>query len=310
MLTKEQVQERTKYIGSSDAAAVLGLSRWKTRLEVWAEKTAKVPKEDISDRLPIEVGHELENLVAKLFMKRTGKTVHRMKQTVFHPNHPFIAANIDRRVVGEKALLECKTASGWKAKEWEGEEIPQEYIIQVLHQLAVTGMDTAYIACLIGGNQDFRWKTIRRDSDTMSQIIQKEAQFWIKYIEPKIMPDIITKNDGDILYKLFPMGVDEEAIKLNDEANALVESLEGYQEDLKSLEGQIDKTKNELKSLLKDHTVGLSDKYKVTWRNQVMRRVNTTKLKSEMPEVHSKYLSENKMRVLRFSKLKNKKKGD
>ncbi len=127
MLTPEQVSERTAYLGGSDAAAVLGLSRWSSPLTVWAIKTGQIVSEDKSDQLAIQVGNELEDAVCRLFTKRTGKKVARVNETIFHPKHPFLGANIDRRIVGEDSVLEAKTASGWKAKEWTGEDIPIEY---------------------------------------------------------------------------------------------------------------------------------------------------------------------------------------
>jgi len=177
-LTQEQLLERQNYIGASDAAGVLGLSRWRTPIEVWAEKTGQVPQEDKSGILAIEVGVELEDLVAKLFTKRTGLKVRRANETRFHKTHPFLACNLDRLIEGTDEILECKTASGWKAKEWEGEEIPQEYVIQVLFQLAVTGKKRGHIACLIGGNADFRYKVVERDEVAIKQIVEKCAAFW------------------------------------------------------------------------------------------------------------------------------------
>ena len=157
MLTAEQIKERIGYLGASDAAAAVGLSRWKSPVEVWAEKTEFVEPEDISGKLSIRMGNKLEDVVAEIFQEETGKKVHRVNETIYHPQYPFLAANLDRRVVGEDACLEIKTAGAWAAKDWEGEELPREVIIQVMHQLACTGKKVGYACVLIGGNQDFKW---------------------------------------------------------------------------------------------------------------------------------------------------------
>ena len=265
MLTQEQVRERTGFIGGSDAAAVLGLSRWATPLSVWASKTGQIPDEDKSDCLAIEVGNELEDLVAKLFAKKTGKKVHRVNEAIFHPEYPFIGGFIDRKVTGEDAILECKTASGWKAKEWDGEDIPREYIIQVMHYLAVTGQQRAYIACLIGGNQKFVWKTVERDEDMIKSMISREVAFWREFVEPKIMPTTVTARDGETLYNLFPLD-DQTEVELTDEANKLCESIGAMVADKKKLDSQIDQAKNELRLMLGEHAIGKTDSYKVTWK--------------------------------------------
>lgn len=270
MLTAEQVEARRAYIGASDAAAVLGLSRWRTPLQVWAEKTGMLPSEDISNRLPIEVGNELEDLVCKLFTKRSGKAVRRVNETIFHPKYPFLAVNVDRRVVGEDAVLEAKTASGWKAKEWEGEEIPQEYIVQCLHNLAVTGKARCYVAVLIGGNQDFQWKVIERDEAAISTIIEREVAFWNDFVIPKVLPvSRVKAGDSDTLYKLFPSAQGEDSpLLLGDEANRIIESMNALYRDLKTCEAAYEGQKNALKALLKENAVATTGTYKVTWKEQ------------------------------------------
>lgn len=303
-LTKEQLKERLGYIGASDAAAVLGLSRWATPLSVWAEKTGEVEPEDISDKLHIEVGTELESLVCKLFTKRTGKKITNAPKTFYHSKYPFLAANLDGIIESEDAVFEAKTASGWKAKEWEGESIPQEYIVQVLHQLAVTGKKIGYIACLIGGNADFRWKVVPRDEKAIAQIIKKEVDFWQKFVLPKVMPLTITKNDSDTLFKLFPMGINEEPVELGPKADILVDTLKALQQDEKALKGQIDKTRNEIKAMLKDAEIGFTANWRITWRNQISKRVNIDKLKEKDWDIYLKYAEEGKSRVLRFSDIK------
>lgn len=309
MLTAEQVAERTKYIGASDAAAVLGLSRWKTPLQVWAEKTGAVAPEDLSDKLPIEVGNELEELVAKLYAKRTGKKVARVNETQFHPNYPFIAANLDRRIVGEKAILECKTASAWKAKEWEGEDVPQEYVIQALHQLGVTGADRCDVAVLIGGNQDFRIKSVYRDEAAIGEIFHKEADFWTRFVEPKVMPQTVTADDSGILGKLFPNGQEVEAVDLGQTAAEIAAGIAALESQKDAIEAAIEKEKNGLRLALGTNAVGVAGSYRVTWKNQETTRLDVGAVKENHPELWTKYATTKKGRVFRITEIKQNK-GD
>lgn len=306
MLTEEQIKERKRYIGGSDCAGVLGLSRWDTPLSVWADKTNKLPHEDISKKLYIRMGNRLEEVVAELFTEETGKAVRRVNETFYHPKYPFLCANIDRRVVGEDALLECKTASGWKAKEWEGEDVPMEYILQCLHYLAVTGKKEAYIAVLIGGNQDFVWKKVERDEKLIADIIKKEVHFWNTFVVPDVMPVQITKNDADTLYSLFPLEVEGKTIELDDTANRLCESLQALKQDAKLLGGNIDRTSNEIRALLKDNETGESLNWKVTWKAQESVRLDTKRVKEEDPQTFAKYSMKASSRVLRIKSLVNK----
>lgn len=265
MLTPDQLKERIGYIGASDAAAVIGMSRWKTPLQVWAEKTGLIEPDDLSENLAVELGNELEPFVATKFSKITGKKVEVCPETIYHPEHRFIAANIDRRVAGENAVLECKTASAWKAKEWEGEEFPPEYVIQVWHQLAVTGAEVGYLAVLIG-NADFKIKEVRRDEKVIKDLIAREVKFWTEFVVPKVPPSVKAK-DSNTLLALFPNADTEEPISLSDEANATAELLEGMERDHRALGAQIEEQKNRIKIMLGKAKCGTTGLWEFKWSN-------------------------------------------
>jgi putative phage-type endonuclease len=316
--TKEKVEERKFYIGGSDAAAILGLSRYRTPLQVWAIKTGQVAPEDISDRVAVKLGNKLEQTVAEFFMEETGKKVQRVSETLYHPSYPFLGANIDRLVIDEKAGLECKTANQFKMREWEGEEIPQEYQVQCLHYMAVTGLPVWYLAALIG-NMAFLWKVfVRTDAKvklpdmpkehinpvepkTLNEMVAKEVYFWNNFIVPKVMPMTITSQDDDILYRLYPKAASESIIELGDDASRVCESLDSMQADYAVLEKEIDEQKNTLRAMLKTYETGVTPKYKITWKNQQERRIDVELFKKEEPGLYEKYAKPKDKRVLRIS---------
>jgi len=338
--TKEQVEARKFYIGGSDAAAILGLSRYRTPLQVWAIKTGQVAPEDISDRVAVKLGNKLEQTVAEFFMEDTGKRVAMVTKefceeirrpyvispddpsriTILHPRYSFIGANIDRRVMLEQAGFEAKTANQFKMREWEGEEIPQEYQVQCLHYMAVTGLPIWYLAVLIG-NMSFLWKVfVRSDYDTkadlpkmpkehinlvdpktLDNMIAKEVYFWNNFIVPKVMPMTITSQDDDVLYRLYPKAASESIIELGDDASRVCESLDSMQADYAVLEKEIDEQKNTLRAMLKTYETGVTAKYKITWKNQQERRVDVELFKKEEPGLYEKYAKPKDKRVLRIS---------
>jgi putative phage-type endonuclease len=293
------MQDRKMYLGSSDCAAVLGMSRWRTQLQVWAEKTGQIEPEDISEKIAVRLGNKLEQTVAELFMEETGKKVVRVNEPVLHKDWPFLRAQIDRRVIGEDAILECKTCSAWKAKEWEGQEIPQEYILQCYHQLAVTGKAKAYIAVLIG-NQDFKWKEIPRSEKVIDDIVRREVEFWEHFILAEVMPFQISANDSETLQALFPEAQAQTEKELADEANRLCEELDALHQDKKSIEGSIDQKENELKAMIGDFESGKTSLYTITWKNQKTTRIDTKRIKDEAPDIFEKYSKTTNSRVLRI----------
>lgn len=291
-------QERTKYLGGTDAAAVCGLSKRKTILELWLEKTGRVIPKDISKEWFIRLGKLYEDDVCQLFMEETGKKVRRVNETLFHPKYPFIAANVDRLVIGEDAILEAKTCSDFMAWEWEGEEIPADYIFQCYQYLLVTGKAKCYLAVAVG-KTDFIRKEIYRDETVLQLLLQKEVDFWTNFVEKDVQPDVVTYRDDAAILTLYPHANEEKEIQLGDDANKLVENIKAFEADKKNLEHMIDQNKNELKIMLGDATSGTTGINRVRWINSTQSGFDRTGLKTKYPSIYDEFHRTNPTR--RFS---------
>ena len=175
---------RKQGIGSSDAAAAVGLNPYKSQLELWLEKTgrdASLPKLDPQDEeSPAYWGTILEPIVASHYTQRSGNRVRRINAVLQHPDPklPWMLANIDREVIGaaDVQILECKTAGINGARLWK-EGVPEYVQLQVMHQLAVTGKQTADVAVLLGG-QHLEIHRIERDEPMIARLIDLERLFW------------------------------------------------------------------------------------------------------------------------------------
>jgi len=226
--------------------------------------------------------------------------------TIHHKDYPFLGANIDRRIVGENALLECKTASVYKEKEWKGEEIPQEYVIQCLHYLFVTGYEKAYLAVLIG-NRKFTIKEILRaeHEEFIADMIQTEVGFWKNYVEPKVMPTTFTELDGPPLFELFPESDIEAVVKFDNDLDMRFESLKELQALEKETKKKMEAIKNEIKSLLGEAKTGRTDKWQATWTLQSRSTLDTKRFKEDNPKIYENYLKSRESKVFRFKQLKS-----
>ncbi|HCL3220566.1 TPA: YqaJ viral recombinase family protein, partial [Pseudomonas aeruginosa] len=171
-------------IGSSDAAAAVGLNPYKSQLELWLEKTGRdagLPKSDPNDEdSPTYWGNILEPIVANHYARRTGNRVRRINAVLQHPDPKldWMLANIDREVIGasDVQILECKTAGINGARLWK-EGVPVYVQLQVMHQLAVTGKQAADVAVLLGG-QHLEIHRIERDEELIARLIELERDFW------------------------------------------------------------------------------------------------------------------------------------
>ena len=104
---REWLQYRRQGIGGSDAGAICGMSPYASPITVWADKKGKLPEKP--DNEAMRQGRDFEEIVARRFCELTGKRVRRHNFLIRHDTYPFMQANVDRLVIGEKAGLECKT---------------------------------------------------------------------------------------------------------------------------------------------------------------------------------------------------------
>ncbi|MCG5076496.1 YqaJ viral recombinase family protein [Paraburkholderia tagetis] len=197
-------------IGGSDAAAAVGLSPYMSPLELWLIKTgrdANLPKPDPADTTePVYWGTLLEPIVAASYTKQTGNRVRRVNAVLQHPTVPFMLANVDREVVGNRdvQLLECKTAGEFGARQWR-DGVPEYAQLQVQHQLAVTGKSSADVAVLICG-QKLEVHRIERDDGLIARLIELEAAFW-RHVETDTPPAADGSESADrALRCLYPGG--------------------------------------------------------------------------------------------------------
>ncbi|MBM0046676.1 YqaJ viral recombinase family protein, partial [Anaerococcus sp. mt242] len=131
---EEWLEYRQLGIGGSDAAAACGLSKWKSPAQLYLDKTTPVETTD-SESEHLRQGRDFEDYVAQRFTEATGKKVRRDNYMMSDEKYPFLIADIDRRVVGEDAILECKTASPYVKDKWADGQIPIEYELQCLHYM-------------------------------------------------------------------------------------------------------------------------------------------------------------------------------
>ncbi|MCJ1887482.1 YqaJ viral recombinase family protein [Pseudomonas sp. LA21] len=189
----EWLSVRKHGLGSSDAAAAVGLNPYQSQLELWLEKTGRdalLPKSDPHDEdSPTYWGNILEPIVATHYTQRTGNRVRRINAVLQHPDPTlsWMLANIDREVIGasDVQILECKTAGINGEHLWK-EGVPVYVQLQVMHQLAVTGKRAADVAVLLGG-QHLEIHRIERDDELIARLIELERDFW-SYVQRDTPP--------------------------------------------------------------------------------------------------------------------------
>lgn len=285
MTHQEWLEDRRKGIGGSDVSTILGLNKYKSVYQLWLEKTGQVEVTSAQSEAAYW-GNTLEEVVAEEFSKRTGKKVRRRNRVFEHSKYPFLRANIDRDIVGENAVLECKTANQHLANEWDEDEIPIQYICQVQHYMNVLNLDYVYFAVLIGG-QKFIWKKMERDQELIDMITEKLVAFWTENVEKGIEPAIDgLKATSDFLTQRY-LDTEDNQTELNAVFDEKIANLAHLKGDKKIIEENITLLENELKQALgkSDATIGITPNNIVSWKKTQSKRLDKKKLAEKYPDI-------------------------
>lgn len=265
MLAEQQTENRRKGIGASESATVMGLNKYMSPYELWLIKTGQKEPEDISEVPCVYWGCMHEDNIAKHYAKVMECEVHPVPETLFHETHPYLLCHLDRKVKDQSKVLECKFAMFAK-DEWgpSGSDIvPLNYIVQVQHQLAVTGYEEADIAVLIGG-WDFRIYNFKRDKELINRIINEVTEFWA-CVEKDIPPPLRDRRDVELAYPLA-----NQALKDIEEVPDMLTTLERIKElkaTAKKLECERSRLESDLTLFIKDaEGLKMQDQLLCTWK--------------------------------------------
>lgn len=300
MNRKEFLERRKAGLGGSDAAVVAGASKWKTALELYLEKRGELDPDD-EPKEYLLWGNEHEETVARIFGEAFGLKVRRTSHLYRHPEHPFMIANLDRIIEGERTLYEGKTSNAFNLSDWgpgiplelttdpetfevrykplenwrelvaSGAEaydgVPEYYMIQVQHSLAASEREDAFLAVLIGGSA-LRVYYIRRDEALIEALIELEASFW-KRVETGNAPTADYAHDStrELLKRRYPNCIPQ-AIELPGRGSDLAERIQTLKAEAKAVSQELKEAENELYDLVGDNAAAVfadGSAFKRTW---------------------------------------------
>ncbi len=287
----EWLDWRKKGIGGSDVSVVCGINQYQSPVELWMEKTNQLPHQEAGEAA--YWGTQLEALVRSEFTKRTGIEITPVKQLLQSEEYPFMLANLDgicEHPIYGSCIFEAKTASAYKSGDWN-DKIPDEYMLQIQHYMAVTGYQGTYIAVLIGGNT-FKWKFVERDEELIAMLIQLEGDFW-NHVQDMTPPPLDgSEASAKFLSERFPDSLPSSRIDLPKDANALIVQYDNACEELKRITELKQEAENRLKQMLGENETGVAGERIITWKNISQERLDSKTLKSEHPTLYKKYASQ------------------
>lgn len=285
------LEARKKGIGGSDVASIVGVSKYQSPLETWLVKTGREDSPDMSAKQSVEWGSRLEPVIAEKFAELHPEySVEEPGCMFVSEERPWAFANVDRVLVGkdgEKGVLEIKTVGLRSSADWD-EWVPNYYMTQVVHYLAVTGFSFAWVAVLIGG-QEYREYEVKRDEEDVKAISDAVDSFWNDFVMKDIMPQVIgSESESRALSRMFDEPSDVMLCMLDDELPQL-EMLEKQKELKKGVEEQIRFYENEVKAAIGDAAGIETETRRVKWVRSTYSKLDTKLLSAEHPEIVSEY---------------------
>ena len=204
---EEWLSKRIHSIGASEVAAAVGLSPFKSPLELWQEKTGRKEPKDLSGNPFVQFGVRAEEHLRGLYLAE-----HPNLRGEYHPydilyqtDIPYLTCTLDCELIDttndSKGILEIKTAETGKKKQLEqwDNRIPDWYYAQILHQQIAAGIEykfsTLYAKLrLLNGNSYLREYDFSRDelANDREWLLDKAERFWWFVKNDKMPPVTIT----------------------------------------------------------------------------------------------------------------------
>jgi putative phage-type endonuclease len=185
--------ERREGLGATDIAAIVGVSSYRSAIEVWAEKTGEGPAQELTGRM--RMGQLLEDAIADAYTEQTGRRLQR-SSVVYHPQYPFLYAHPDRRIVGEPGLVELKATS--HSRDYD-DGVPPRVLVQCAWQMACTGRLFVDVAVLAGTTTGIEVVRVDRDQGLIDDLTAEAVRFWAEHVLAKQPPPV----DGTEAYRRY-----------------------------------------------------------------------------------------------------------
>lgn len=296
-LTPEILKERKTGIGGSDCAAVLGLSKWSTPLDIYLSKIDP-DSQPIEQNGAMKWGHILEPVIVKEYENVTNQKVEQPDKIFRNEKYNWLLANVDG-IVSDKLLLEVKTTKFFN-ENWgeEGtDEIPQEYLIQVAHYCAVLDRQSVDIAAL-GSGSDFRIYHYERNKVLEEKIIELTHQFWYENVQKMTPPEPV--NNDDII-KLYRRGDESKVLQAGSDIVDMVYAHKDMKKQIKTLEEQGKSLESKIKGAMKENAylADINGEVLASWTNQTSNRFQSKDFKSANADLYNQFCKASESRVFR-----------
>lgn len=258
---EEWLGNRSKGLGGTDMAAILGISPWASPLDVYLDKLGLSEPREQTSRM--RLGQLMEAVVAQLYTEQTGIELQEVGFVVSH-EASFMCGSPDRIATDWSRGVEIK-AYLFNHDEW-GEpgtdQVPRYVVVQCAWYMMLMNVDVWDVAALLGS--DTRLYTIKRDRAFEAFLKAKACEFWNDNIINRVPPEPNKASDSKLMQSIFPSH-DEGMIIANDNTRGLAMEIISMSAMVKATEELLELKKAALKNIIGSNKGILGDDFKATW---------------------------------------------
>ena len=293
----EWLQARRLGIGGSDIGALLGLSQFKSPLQVFYEKTEGSTQE-VNEAM--EIGSAIEPWICEQWRRSLpGIPTPVLTDLVMIQSNTFpflihspdaIWLDPDFLPLAGVEIKNIRSDANW-------DPLPEFYMAQVQHGLLCSGLDRWIVVALVAG-QKLITREIEPDKEFQGRIALEAEKFWSDHVLKNVPPEPDgSEMDSNVLNRRWEVSQDEIALV----PNYLLSDMRQWTKKLEVAKKGLAKTEQIIKFRMgsKEHAVTENGERLATWKTGTRTAVDVKRLRELAPEVAKKYEKTTPTRVFR-----------
>lgn len=286
--------DRTRGIGGSDIASIMGISPWNTAYGVYLDKIGEGNR---TDKKHFRIGHKAQSPILRRYENETNSVIEAEEVEIIHPDYPFLIGHLDALTNGGKTVVEVKTTS-YGMDEWD-HVMPPYYKTQVGFYTVLANADYADMPVSYWfdyNNEDnieikyFTILTYWREEAFERGIIDLAVDFWENHVLKRRPPELRTLED---IKKRYAISLDS-SVNATDEIKNKLNQLDELQQQQKGLDEKEALLKFDIQQWMGDNAcvVDENGKHLASFRSHIKHCFDSTRFRDDYPDLHQEYLKQ------------------
>lgn len=307
--------DRKGIIGGSQVGAILGLDGYVKPYDVYAAYMGITPPPDPQTQWNFDLGHIMEEPIAKMFTKRTGISLVEVPQALYDRRHPYLVLHPDRAFAeetdGMRFAVECKNSSShshwpepvemdnpfpWLDVDvlYDGSSLPGQYRAQCLWYTAF-----GYDGVFLSRYTDTRLYIYYVPSNVRYEKALRDAAIsWREDVESGWTPPASSTRS---LGAIYATAAEDSSMDATLSMEELCRSIGDKEDEKADTELELESLRAELMAGMKDVETlrGHDGKVLATWKGERRTTFDAARFRKDHPELYRRYVTTTCTRVLR-----------